>query len=151
MDREKTRPIVICLFRREGRILVSEALDSAKGDHFCRPLGGGVEFGEYSREALVREIREEVSAEIENLQLLDVLENIFIYEGERGHEVVFVYDAEFQDKSLYEKAELPVYESEIDLRTTARWYSPEELEAKGTRLVPEGLAGLISAMTPQNR
>jgi len=45
MDKEKIRPIVICLFRHEGRILVTESFDSSKGDHYARPLGGGVEFG----------------------------------------------------------------------------------------------------------
>jgi ADP-ribose pyrophosphatase YjhB (NUDIX family) len=99
--------------------------------------------GEHSREALVREIREEVGAEIERIELLGVIENLFIYEGEQGHEVVFVYDAKFCDGALYSKKEIPVYKSEIDLRATASWYSPEELAAKGTRLVPEGLADLI--------
>ena len=140
MDKEKIRVIVICLFRHEGRILVVESLDHAKGDYFAPSLGGGVEFGEHSRDALIREIREEVYAEIENIELLGVIENTFIYEGEQGHEVVFVYDAKFCDGSLYSKKEIPVYESEIDLRATASWYSPETLEAKGTRLVPEGLA-----------
>jgi hypothetical protein len=60
MDKEHIRPIVICLFRRESRILISEAYDSSKGEYFCRPLGGVVEFGEHSREAMLREIREEL-------------------------------------------------------------------------------------------
>ena len=137
MDKDRIRPIVICLFRRGERILVCEAFDSAKGDRFARPVGGGVKFGEHSSEALVREIREEIGAEIDNLQLVGVLENIFIYEGEPGHEVVFVYDAEFRDKSLYDLPEIPVYESEIDTRTTAAWRSPAELTQSQTRLVPK--------------
>ena len=144
MDKEKIRPIVICLFRHEGRVLVTESFDSAKGDHYARPLGGGVEFGEHSSEALVREILEETGAEIENAELLCVIENLFIYEGEPGHEVVFVYDAVFRDRSIYAKSAIPVYESGIDLRTTAAWRSPEELKASGTRLVPEELAELLN-------
>ena len=73
-----------------------------------------------------------------------MLENIFIYEGEPGHEVVFVYDAEFRDKTLYDLPEVPVYESEIDVHTTAVWRSSEELIRSQTRLVPEGLADLVS-------
>jgi ADP-ribose pyrophosphatase YjhB (NUDIX family) len=111
-------------------------------------VGGGVEFGEHSSEALVREIREEIGAEIENLQLVGVLENIFIYEGDPGHEVVFVYDAEFRDKSLYDLPEVPVYEHEIDVRTTATWRSPAELTQSQTRLVPEGLADIVSRARP---
>ncbi len=146
MDKEHIRPIVICLFRRGSRILISEAYDAAKGDYFCRPVGGGVEFGEHSREAMLREIREEIGAGVENLELVGVLESIFRYEGEQGHEVVFVYDAEFQDKGMYERSEIQGYESEIDARFVARWQSLEELKEKDTRLVPEGLADLISGL-----
>ena len=144
MDKERIRPIVICLFRDGNRILVSEAYDSSKGDYYCRPLGGGIEFGEHSRDAMLREIREEIGAEVENLELVGVLENIFIYEGQRGHEVVFVYDAEFIDKSLYKKNELPGYEREIDINFVARWQSVEEMNQSKVRLVPEALIGLLA-------
>ena len=143
MDKELIRPIVICLFRWGSRILVSEAYDSSKGDYFCRPLGGGVQFGEHSRTAMLREIREETGAEVENLELVGVLESIFSYEGEQGHEVVFVYDAEFRDKGMYDRNEIQAYESEIDARFVARWQSLEELKQKDMRLVPDGLSALI--------
>jgi len=144
MKKQRIRPIVICLFRRDDRILVSEAYDSAKGDHFARPLGGGVEFGETSCGALIREIREEIGAKIENIKLVGVLENIFVYEGAKGHEVVFVYDAEFHDKAMYEKAAIPYHEEGVDRLTTAHWSSPEELKQKNIRLVPEELSKLLA-------
>ena len=144
MDKERIRPIVICLFRNGTRILVSEAYDSSKDDYFCRPLGGGIEFGEHSRDAMLREIREEIGAEVENLELVGVLENIFIYEGQQGHEVVFVYDAEFIDKSLYKKSELLGYEREIDINFVARWQSVEVINQSKVRLVPEALIGLLT-------
>ena len=68
------RPIALCLFRREDRILVSTAYDSVKKDYFCRPLGGGIEFGERGAEAIVREIREELGAEIKEVRLLGTLD-----------------------------------------------------------------------------
>lgn len=144
MDKERIRPIAICLFRHGNRILVSEAYDSSKQDYFCRPLGGGIEFGEHSRDAMLREIREELGAEVERLELLAVLENIFLYEGARGHEVVFVYDAEFTDKGMYERDEIQGYEVEADARFIARWQSPEEIKVKNIRLVPEGLTELLA-------
>lgn len=143
MDKERIRPIVICLFRRGGRILVSDAFDHSKGEYFCRPLGGGIEFGEHSRDAMLREIREETGAEAENLRLLGVLENVFTYEGDRGHELVFVYDAEFADKSLYERGDIHAYESEIDKHFVANWRTVEEIERSGVRLVPEKLAAML--------
>jgi ADP-ribose pyrophosphatase YjhB (NUDIX family) len=143
MKKNRIRSIVICLFRSNGRILVSEGYDSAIGDHFARPLGGGVEFGEHSSDALAREIREELAVEIENPKLIGVLENIFTYEGEPGHEMVFVYDAEFCDKGLYAKAELPYHEECVDRAMTAHWRSPEELSQNTIRLVPEELYKLL--------
>src|SRR5213078_1110596 len=98
-------------------------------------LGGGIEYGESSRAAIVREIREEVGVEIEHLQLLGVLENIFTYEGQTGHEIVFVFDAEFADKSLYERAELDGQEE--SMRFKARWQSVAEIAESNARLVPE--------------
>jgi len=144
MDKARIRPIVICLFRDSDRILVSEAFDSSEGVYFCRPLGGGIEFGEHSRDALLREIREEIGAEVERLELIGVLENIFTYEGAPGHEIVFVYDGEFRDRSVYERGEVQGYRAETDTGFVARWRSPEEMRRSNIRLVPEGLAGLLS-------
>jgi ADP-ribose pyrophosphatase YjhB (NUDIX family) len=144
MDKASIRPVVICLFRKGDRILVSESYDSSEGYYFCRPLGGGIEFGEHSRDALLREIREELDAEVERLELVGVLENIFVCEGARGHEIVFVYDAEFKDRGVYERGELRGYRAETDEGFVARWRSPEEIRARNVRLVPEGLADLLS-------
>ncbi len=138
------RPISICLFRKDNKILVSECFDSIKQDYFCRPLGGGIDFGESSQEAMLREIEEEISIAVENLYLIKVIENIFVYEGKQGHEVVFVYDAEFVDKSWYEKEELTCYESSIQTKFTARWLSIAEMKHQNIRLVPEGLASVLA-------
>jgi ADP-ribose pyrophosphatase YjhB (NUDIX family) len=94
------RPIAICIFRHGNRILVGDAGDPVTGELFYRPPGGGIRFGERSEAALRREIREELGAEIDHPQLLGAMENLFTFDGQQGHEVVFVYDAEFKDKSL---------------------------------------------------
>ena len=143
MDKNHIRPIAICLFRKGNQILVSEGYDSSNQYDFCRPLGGEIEFGEHSRDALLREIREEIGAEVENVELRYVLENIFHYEGQQGHEVVFVYDAELSDKSLYERKEIHGYREEIDAKFIARWRSVAEIEKNKMKLVPEGLSDLL--------
>ncbi|MEJ7701535.1 MAG: NUDIX hydrolase [Pyrinomonadaceae bacterium] len=146
MDTTRIRPISICLFRHENRVLVSEGFDTVKQNYYYRPLGGGIEYGESSREAVVREIREELGVEIENVRLLGVLENIFIYEGQQGHEIVFVFDAEFTDKSLYKLDEIDGYEQEANVKFKAKWYSLNEIEKNGGRLVPETLAKLLTSL-----
>jgi 8-oxo-dGTP pyrophosphatase MutT (NUDIX family) len=143
MDKKRIRPIVVCLFRHDGRILVEIQPDSVKGDWFCRPLGGAIEFGEDSRAALVREIQEELGAGVENLQLLGVLENLFVYEGQPGHEIVFVYDAEFVDKSLYQQEAIQAYEHGNNSHFTAQWQSLAQITQSKIRLVPERLLALL--------
>ena len=65
---EFTRPLVICLFSNNGRILAAKGTDSVKQNEFYRPLGGMIEFGERSSDALKREILEETNQEITNLK-----------------------------------------------------------------------------------
>lgn len=42
----RIRPLAICVFRHQDRILVAEGYDPVKDEHFYRPLGGGNEFGD---------------------------------------------------------------------------------------------------------
>jgi hypothetical protein len=77
--------------------------------------------------------------------LLGVLENIFIYDGEQGHEIVFVFDAEFADKSLYQLEEIDGYEQEADVKFKTKWFSLDKIAENGGRLVPEKLAELLSS------
>jgi ADP-ribose pyrophosphatase YjhB (NUDIX family) len=107
-------------------------------------LGGGIEFGEPSRDAMLREIQEEIGAEVEGLELIGVLENIFICEGVQGHEVVFIYDARFKDSELYEREEIQCYEMGCDAGFVAKWRSLQEIRTRNIRLVPQGLADLLS-------
>ena len=133
----RIRPIALCLFRQDDRILVYEDIDSVKQQRFGRPLGGGLDFGESSKAAIIREIREELGADIKAPQLLGVLESVFQYEGQPGHEIVFVYNAQFVDGALYDRAELTVQEGKR--RFKARWRSLDQLRGDPVWLVPEGL------------
>ena len=111
MSSARIRPIALCLFRRNGSVLVNEAHDFVKNQSFCRPIGGGIEFGETGVAAVEREVREELSCEVTNLQLVGTLENIFTYNGSPGHEIVLIYDGEFMDRSLYKRTSIPGVES----------------------------------------
>jgi ADP-ribose pyrophosphatase YjhB (NUDIX family) len=135
------RVIAICLFRRGGEILVTEGLDKSTNRRYARPLGGGVELGETSEQAIVREIREEIGAEVRDLKLLGVLENLFELEGEQRHEVVFVYDARFVNKSLYQSSEIPMLDG--GWRTGAIW-RPLEWFSDDCILTPVGIEKLLA-------
>src|SRR5687768_15149006 len=134
------RVVALCVFRRGESILVTEGVDPVTRARFARPIGGAVEEGERSADAVVREVREEIEREVTALRLLGVLENHFTYQGRPGHEIVFVYEAQFVDADAYERAELPMREPGWD--SPALW---RRLDAFGPdcRLVPEGLAELL--------
>lgn len=76
---------------RDGHVLVSDGSDRTTGEHFHRLLGGGIEFGEHSEQALRREFREELDVALDAVTLLGVVEDVFTFEGEPGHQVAHVY------------------------------------------------------------
>jgi ADP-ribose pyrophosphatase YjhB (NUDIX family) len=140
------RTVAIGLFRNGNRILVSDGLDPETGRLYCRPLGGSVEFGELAAHALAREIREELGVEIREVQLLGVLENLFTLDGRQAHEVVFVFDARFEDESLYERETLPFHE-EGWRYAFARWFDVSRADKDEANLVPEGLLRFLEEAT----
>jgi ADP-ribose pyrophosphatase YjhB (NUDIX family) len=60
-----------------------------------RPLGGSVEFGESAKDAVIREFKEEIDVEVSILAGPMVLENVFVHEGQKRHEILFIFDLEF--------------------------------------------------------
>lgn len=139
--RPRIRPIAIAIFRDGDRILVFEGHDPTKRETFYRPLGGGIEFGEGAQDCLVREIREELRAEIADVTYLGTLQNIFTREGQMGHEVVIVYAARFVDARLYH---LDVLRGQDDGEPlVALWKSLEEFRAGAAPLYPHGLFGFL--------
>lgn len=133
------RELAICVFRDGSRILVARGTDDVKGETFLRPLGGEVEAGESVVDALRREIREELGAELSDPRLLGVLENVFTYRGEPGHELVHVHDARFVDASLYARRSLPLEEDVWE--GEAFWVDLEALSDEP--LYPDGLLTLL--------
>jgi len=143
MDNQHIRPISICLFRNGDRILVEKDYDTVKESYYCRPLGGGIEFGEHSRDAILRELDEELGQSVENLRLITIIEHFFTVDGQKGHDIVFLYEADFKDKSLYALKELDVYEEESNTVSKAVWISRDEMHEKAIRLMPEGLEEIL--------
>ncbi|MFF2274092.1 NUDIX domain-containing protein [Agromyces sp. NPDC058136] len=58
---------------------------------FDRLIGGSVELGETHKAAIIREVDEELGARILDLTHLGMIESIFRYNGELGHEIVALY------------------------------------------------------------
>jgi 8-oxo-dGTP pyrophosphatase MutT (NUDIX family) len=130
------RVIVLGLIRDGDRIFVSEGYDPAKQETFYRALGGGVEFGETSRVALEREFKEEIQAGLANIRYLGCIENLFIFNGRQGHEIIQLYQCDFADSEFYKLESLIFSESE-NHKHRALWVDISRFKSRELRLVPE--------------
>ncbi len=144
VDRSVIRPIAICAFVHNGRVLVGEGYDSIKQETYHRPVGGALSFGETSREAVIREIREELGVEMRDLRLLEVIENIFSCEGVTAHEIVFAYHARFRDDRLYSRPMLRGCEARAGA-FAAVWRDLDD-RSDLPPLHPEGLEDLLKPL-----
>jgi 8-oxo-dGTP pyrophosphatase MutT (NUDIX family) len=141
MRAEKIRPIAICICRHGDRILVAEGHDSRKGQTFYRPLGGTIEFGETGAETVRREFREEIEADLVEVRYVGMLENIFTYEGRRGHEIVLIYDGRLSDGSLY--LQDCIVGDELGQQFNAVWRRLGEFGPDCPPVYPDGLLALL--------
>ncbi|CCH68020.1 MutT/nudix family protein [Richelia intracellularis HH01] len=129
------RLIALGLIRNGEYIFVSQGYDYAKGAYFYRALGGGVEFGENSLVALKREFQEEIQAELNHIEYLGCLENIFTYNGQPCHEVIQLYKCGFTDPKLYQLERLVFKEGKHE--KVALWINIKHFQSGSLKLVPE--------------
>ncbi|MCJ8282016.1 MAG: NUDIX hydrolase [Rivularia sp. ALOHA_DT_140] len=138
----KIRVLALGIIRdTNNRTLLSEGYDPVKKDKFYRALGGGVEFGETSFEALQREFQEEIQAELTNIRYLACLENIFTFQGNPGHEIIQLYQCDLVDPKFYQQEKITFNEGERE--KTALWMDINTLKSGSARLVPEGFVDYL--------
>ncbi len=125
------------LIWRNGLLLASEITRDDGSLKGVRPLGGGVEFGEPWRDALVREFREELGLTVTLTGDPIVLENIYTHHGVTGHEIIFVTDVLAPDHSLQQ--DRITYVEDNGTRCHATWYDIDTLDQGGLALYPNGL------------
>ena len=136
---------VVVIVNARNQLLVDPGRDAVKQESFYRLLGGGVSFGEHSSEAVVREIAEELGQRIVVERYLGTLENVFVFQAEKGHEIIMVYQASFSDRSVYEQERIRVSD-QGRAPSVAVWRSIEEIRQEGAKLYPEGLEGLLGSL-----
>ncbi|MFA6194247.1 MAG: NUDIX hydrolase [Patescibacteria group bacterium] len=139
VSKDHIRGLSIAIIKNNGRILVSPGHDKIKDERFFRLIGGGIEFGENSLEALKREMKEELNTELINYKLVATLENIFTFNGEPGHEICFIYEADFKDPANYKIEEFMILDNKEGGR--AIW-----LDIDGTKdknIFPDGVANFL--------
>ena len=138
------RVIALALLLYRDHLLCAEGFDAVKQQRFYRPLGGGVEFGETTAAAVIRELREETGMAVEVRANLGAVENLYTYQGAPGHEVVFELVCRIAPGS--EPPGLgPLTCHEESAPFTARWLPLAEVLAGTHRVYPEGLPERLAA------
>src|SRR5690606_38898399 len=113
------RAVALCILRQAEQYLLVETYDNSLEVTYYRPVGGTIELGEDSKSTVIREVREEINAEISNPRLITVIENIYPYGDSIGHDIDFIYEAELLDRSFYEQQQIIGQEGEKSF--TAVW------------------------------
>ncbi len=129
------RVLALGLIKKRDRVFISQGYDPVKQQTFYRAMGGGVDFGETSLEALQREFQEEIQAQLTNIHYLGCLENLFTFNGKQGHELLQIYQADFASPKFYELESLVFAEGKR--QKTALWVDISRFKSGELLLVPE--------------
>ncbi|MBA2747517.1 MAG: NUDIX hydrolase [Tatlockia sp.] len=135
------RVLALGLIKKGERVFISQGYDPVKQKTFYRAMGGGVDFGETSLEALEREFQEEIQAKLTNISYLGCLENLFTFNGKQGHELLQVYQCDFADTKFYELESLVFAEGKR--QKTALWVDIALFKSGELLLVPEPFLALL--------
>ncbi len=138
MENNRIRPLALAIVKKDNKVLVQVGFDSKKNEKFYRLPGGGIEFGETGVVALHREFMEEFESEIDNVKSLGVVENIFTYEGNTGHELVMIYSADLIKESLYNEKEIRILDNDSSY---AIWEGVDVL--RGSHFYPDGIKRFV--------
>lgn len=141
----KIRTLAICIFYHQGRILAAKGYDTLKDEIFYRPYGGGIEFGEKAEEALKREVYEETGYGIHDVTFIGVSENIFTFNGKPGHEIVFLFDAKFDDSAVYELEVVNGVEDSKMHELEGHWLHVNQVANDVVKVYPDGIAEAIKS------
>lgn len=101
-------------------------LNRLKNDDFWTFVGGKVAFGENSEKAIVREYFEETGVNIKVERLAACVENFFIFNSKRWHEILFFYVLKDDNE------ELDIFEGEREIKDNSdgiyKWFDLSELD-----------------------
>jgi len=96
--KDKFELCVRAIIQDDDRILVCKRKDK---DYYFFP-GGHIDFGEDAKSALLRELKEELNISIKKLSFIGTVENIFVQDNQKHHEINLVFNvlvAKAKDKS----------------------------------------------------
>ncbi len=85
------RAAALCVFWQADCFLVAEIVDPLTGARLHRPPGGGIEEGESPEQAVVREVREELSIALAGVRCLGAIDHVWHWNGREVHERAWIF------------------------------------------------------------
>lgn len=134
---------VLGLLMEDRHLFAFDVLNDRGTLDGVRPLGGTIEFGENREAALRREFQEELGSGIDILGPFTCFENIYVHEGETGHEVLFVAPIRLVERSIPLNETVSFSEADGGI-CHARWWHIDRLRRGETELYPDGLLGHLA-------
>ena len=126
------RVVALGAVHRGDDVLVFQGESPETGEPYYRLLGGGVEFGEHSRDAVTREFSEELGVEFVEPTLVGTFERVFTYDGETAHELWRVYEGHIVEDWPYDRESFTFVEPELGTELLACWMPTERLRDDDT-------------------
>lgn len=120
-------------------------LHRAADEPFWTLPGGRGEIGELAEQTIRREMREELSTDIEVLRLLWLVENFFDYDGRRYHEIALYFLIRFPPNS--KPRALRAFDvTGNDTALQFRWFPIEAETLASLPLMPSFLASSLGTL-----
>ena len=129
------RTVAVAL--HDGHVL----LHRSEQDDFWALPGGRCELLETSQEAICREMREELGAEIRVARLLWILENFFEHNGVACHQLGLYFLIDLGPDFAHYDPDEPFEGTEESMRLFFRWFAIDALQ--DVRLYPTFLHGAL--------
>lgn len=147
--KRRLRPVALAAVRRaDGAVLVQRGHDATRQQSFHRLIGGGIDFGETAEEAVVREWQEELGAHLHEVRLLGWLENLFVFDGAPGHELLAVHVGRVDDEHVLGRDDLGTIPG---TSSTVHWVPGEQLLDGPLPLYPTGVVDLLRPWLGEGR